>query len=123
MKWKWLAYLIQNVQVKVIQENYLIQKFTLNANVSVYHPIPGQLHRKPLFIRFIKNPIHNLDYLYIDYKNASQDEKNSSLSIKSFDIQLKITSDPYLSDIRDTHLGYLSFNFINQTLNSELIHL
>lgn len=123
MKWKWLAYLIQNVQVKVIQENYLIQKFTLNANVSVYHPIPGQLHHKPLFIRFIKNPIHNLDYLYIDHKKTWQDERNSSLSIKSFTIQFKINSDPYLSDIRDTHLGQVSFKFENQTLNSELIHL
>jgi len=123
MKWKWFAYLIQNVQVKVIQRNFLIQKFTLNTNVSVYHPIPGQLHHKPLFIRFIKNPIHNLDYLYIDYKNTSQDEKNSSLSIKSFNIQLKIKSDPYLSNLRDRHIGQVSFHFQNQTLNSELIYI
>ena len=123
MKWKWFAYFIQNVQVKVTQQNFLIQKFTLNANVSVYHPIPGQLHHKPLFIRFIKNPIHNLDYLYIDHKNTWQDEKNSSLSIKSFDIQLKIDSDPYLQSLKDRPLGHVSFYFENQTLNSELIYL
>jgi hypothetical protein len=123
MKWKWLAYLIQNVQVKVIQQNFLMQKFTLNTNVSVYHPIPGRMHHKPLFIRFIKNPIHDLDYLYINHKKTLLVEKNSSLSIISFTIQLKIKSDPYLSNLRDRHLGQVSFHFQNQTLNSELIHI
>lgn len=121
MKWKWLAFLIQNVQVKVIQRDFLIQKFTLNTNVSVYHPIPGKMHNKPLFIRFIKNPVLDLDYIYIHHKKTWQDDKNSSLSIKSFDIQLKIKSDPYLSDLRDRHLGQVSFEFDNQTLKSELI--
>jgi hypothetical protein len=123
MKWKWILFFIQNVQVKVIQQNFLLQKFTVNSNVSVYYPVPGKLHHKPLFVRFIKNPIHNLHSLYIEKKYTLQDELNSSLSIKSFNIQLKIAYDPYLSDIRNTHLGHVSFQFENQTLNSDLIYL
>lgn len=123
MKWKWLTYLLYNVEVNVIQKNYSMQKFTLNANVSVYHPIQGRMHHKPLFIRFIQNPIHSLDYLYINHKKTWQDEKNSCLSIKSFTIQLKVKPDPYLTDIRNTHLGQVSFQFQNQTLNSKFIQI
>jgi hypothetical protein len=109
--------------VQLDKKNTYLNEYTFNVNATINHHLPKISHQKPLLIRFISNPLFEINQLYITHKTTYWIEPDYTKSLYSCQVFLKISPNPWITSLKDYPVGLIRCSVENETLETPELYL